>query len=132
MGTTVKVYGEDAVSRAFLEYARDLDREVKEADRRVASQTVEDARGAAYGIGGVAAHVAPSISASGGSVSFGGGLPMAMGAEFGRNAYPQFDGWTGSGEGAGYFLIPTIKRDEDSRFHEYENAADAAARGFYG
>lgn len=126
----IKVTGDEAVARGLAEFGRDVHREIDEASRRVASQQAEDARGAAYSIGGVAAHVAPTIAAQGESATFGGGMPMAMGAEFGRDAYAQFRGWTGSGEGAGYFFVPTIKASEADRLREYENAVDAAVRGF--
>lgn len=128
---SVRVTGDEAAARAFRRLSDDLHDRIEEADRTVASQTAQDARSRALMIGGVAAHVAPSIAAQGADTTFGGSeWPMAMGAEFGRDTYPQFDPHTGSGETAGYFLIPTILDSEDDRLREYENAADAALRGF--
>ena len=129
--TSICVTGAAETSAAFADYGRDIHREIAEADRRVASQTAEDAISAANSLGGVAAHVAPSIDASGADVTLGGSAwPMAAGAEFGRDAFAQFDAWRGSGETAGYFLVPSIKRGEADRLREYESAAEAAGRDF--
>lgn len=44
-----------------------------------------------------------------------GGLPFAMGAEFGSILYGQFPEWRGNKDDAGYFFYPAIRnfRDED-------------------
>lgn len=129
---TIRVTGEDDAARALGRFLGDLRDETDEASRRIASQTAEDAASRAYSIGGVAAHVAGAIVAQGPDVGLdgGGALPMAMGAEFGRDSLAQFDAWTGSGETSGYFLIPTIKANEAERLNEYENAVQAAIRRF--
>ncbi len=50
----------------------------------------------------------------GGMVAYGG-LPGAMGAEFGAIVYAQFPEWRGNKDEAGYFFWPAIRefRDED-------------------
>ena len=50
----------------------------------------------------------------GGTVAYGG-LPGAMGAEFGAIVYAQFPEWRGNKDEAGYFFWPAIRefRDED-------------------
>ena len=127
MVARVVVTGEDLVAHHLRTFGRVIEDEVKQADERIASQTAQDARSRAYSIGGVAGHVAPSIASHGGDVTFGGGLPMAMGAEFGRDAYAQFAPWTGSGESAGYFLIPSAMKNKDDAT-QYEDALDNALR----
>jgi|ERR1043166_7151642 hypothetical protein len=49
-----------------------------------------------------------------GTVTYGG-MPGAMGAEFGAIIYAQFPEWRGNKEDAGYFFWPAIRefRDED-------------------
>lgn len=50
----------------------------------------------------------------GGTVAYGG-MPGAMGAEFGAIVYAQFPEWRGNKQDAGYFFWPAIRefRDED-------------------
>lgn len=50
----------------------------------------------------------------GGTVAYGG-VPGAMGAEFGSILYGQFPEWRGNKQDAGYFFWPAIRefRDED-------------------
>lgn len=50
----------------------------------------------------------------GGTVAYGG-MPGAMGAEFGAIVFAQFPEWRGNREEAGYFFWPAIRefRDED-------------------
>jgi len=50
----------------------------------------------------------------GGTVQYGG-LPFAMGAEFGAIQYGQFPEWRGNKDDAGYFFWPAIRnfRDDD-------------------
>lgn len=127
-GYRVIVEGEDIVAAKLHRFAGKLEVGVKEADEKIAGKVAEDARSRAESIGGVAAHVAPSITSSDGQIDFGSGLPMAMGAEFGRNEYHQFSPWTGSGESAGYFLIPTVVSEQEVARREYEAALKIALR----
>lgn len=117
------------------EFKHDLDNvsdalpeEMAKADRDVAEQVAKDARAEAYSIGGVAAHVAPSIETDGAEVRLGGGpqWAMAAGAEFGRDDFAQFKPYTGSGDSAGYFLYPAIERTAGEQIERYAEAADDA------
>jgi hypothetical protein len=108
-------------------------KELRSANKRIAEMVAEDARGAAYAVGGVAAHVAPSIKASAGQQSAGVALggsayPMAGGAEFGSQRYKQFKPWRGNGPDAGYFVYPAIRQDLDRIESEYGKALDELAR----
>lgn len=116
--------------------------QLRKANKSVADFVADDARAAAYSIGGVAAHVAPSVKSSAGvgfaGVSFGGpGYEMAGGAEFGAAqdnprhrktgtyvGYRQFEPWRGNGSDAGYFVYPSIRRDADRIETEYGSAID--------
>lgn len=125
----VKVQGLPELSRALKALGPDAQRELKEASRGVAAFVALDAAAAARSLGGVAAHVAPSISATGGvsgaGVSFGGSsYPMAGGAEFGAIRYKQFQPWRGSSSDAGYFVYPTIRRDLDRVVTEFTDAVN--------
>lgn len=126
---TVKVAGLPALSRALKAIGPEAQQELKEASHRVASFVAEDARSAAYSIGGVAAHVAPSIKAmkraTSAAVGFGGAAyPMAGGAEFGALRFKQFKPWRGNGSDAGYFLYPAIRQDADRIQSEFSDAID--------
>jgi hypothetical protein len=126
---TVKVDGLAELSRALKAIGPDAQKELREASKRVATFVANDARSAAYSIGGVAAHVAPSIKPVGGvvgaGVAFGGAAyPMAGGAEFGAYKYKQFKPWRGNDSGAGYFVYPAIRQDADRIETEFTAAVD--------
>ena len=104
---------------------------VRLANKAAATEVATGARGAAYSLGGVAAHVAPGIKASAGvksgSVSLGND-PAAAGAEFGGQGRPttqQFKPWLGQ---QGYFLFPTIRRDSERINETYREALDRVIR----
>ena len=103
---------------------REFQAELREAGRTVAKDVAQDAEGKALALGGVAAHVAPSISASAG-VSFGGAShPAAMGAEFGGQGRPttqQFQPFRGH---EGYFIYPAIRDNADHIEATYLKAVD--------
>lgn len=84
-----------------------------------------------------AATLVPVLSAAGGAVRLGGGFEGAFGAEFGadRNqrrqgrphgtpavvaGWNQFKPWRGSDTGAGYFLYPSIREQEDEIVNRYD------------
>jgi hypothetical protein len=101
---------------------------------KLAATTVRDAaKSKASGLGGVAAHVAPSITASAGlksaSVGLGGAaFPMAAGAEFGGRGRPttqQFQQWRGT---QGIFLFPTIRKEGPAITEEYLKTFDVISR----
>jgi hypothetical protein len=107
---------------------------VRLANKEAATSVASHAQGAASGLGGVAAHSAPSVKASAGVKSAGVALgsdayPMALGAEFGGGRRPttqQFAPWKGH---TGYFLWPTIRRDSDAIDATYRDALDKIIKG---
>lgn len=122
----VQVEGLPALRKALKELGPDATRELKDASKEVAGFVAADAAAAARSIGGVAAHVAPSIAAVGGTsgagVAFGGGAyPMAGGAAWGSVRFAQFKPWLGH---IGYFPYPQIKNNEDRIVDEYTDAVN--------
>lgn len=115
---------------------REFQTQLRDASKEVATEVASDAKAKAYSLGGVAAHVAPSIAASAGYTSAGVALggashPAAMGAEFGGGARPttrQFKPWRGSGSNAGYFVYPAIRDNADMIGDRYLSAVDAILR----
>lgn len=125
----VQVDGLTELNKALRDMGPELKGELRKTNKTVADFVAADSKSAAYSIGGVAAHVAPSIKASAGALSAGVSLggnayPMAGGAEFGSNRYKQFKPWTGNGSDAGYFVFPSIRRDIDRIETEYGVAMD--------
>jgi hypothetical protein len=93
-------------------------RELSAVHREIAKTIRDESISMATGEGSTAAHVAPSIRASGtqrsASITFGSDdYPMALGAEFGSIRYHQFKAWRGNSADAGYFIYPTIRAHED-------------------
>ncbi len=126
---TVKVQGLRELNKALKALGPEAQKELREASKSVASFVASDAKSAAYALGGVAGHVAPSIGAVGGvsgaGVAFGGAAyPMAGGAEFGSYRYKQFKTWRGNGPDAGYFVYPSIRQDADRIVTEFTDAVD--------
>ena len=134
--TGISIEGLPELSRALKSIGPELQRELKRANKDVARFVADDARGAASGLGSTAAKAAPSVKPTAGAgyagVALGGaGYPFAAGAEFGGQRRPttmQFEPWRGSGEGAGYFLYPTIRRDAERIEDEYGSALDEVIR----
>lgn len=125
--TGVKVSGLRELNVALREISKDAQKELTKANKAIAEFVAEDARGAAHSLGGVAAHVAPSIKATGGTTWAGVGIggpayPMAGGAEFGSLKFKQFKPWRGNNSDAGYFLYPAIRQDADRIEHEHTEA----------
>lgn len=102
--------------------------EAEAAAKDVAQETAGKARERAYSLGSTAAHVAPSLRNDGNAVSLGGGdqWAMAPGAEYGRDSFPQFDPYTGSGDNAGYFLTPTIRDTAEDQVERFADGIDSA------
>lgn len=126
---TVQVEGLRDLNRALKQLGPDAQKELRDASKEVAGFVARDASAAARSLGGVAAHVAPSIRAVGGvggaGVSFGGSAyPMAGGAEFGSIRYKQFKPWRGNGPDAGYFVYPAIRQDADRIVTEFTQAVN--------
>lgn len=131
----VSVEGLAKLRRDLKSVSADAPRELSAAGKEVAEFVAEDARGAASGLGGVAAKVAPSISAKasggGGAIGLGGAAyPMALGAEFGGQGRPttqQFKPHLGR---TGYFVYPTIRRDSDRIESEFTEKLDDLMRKY--
>lgn len=120
----VAVEGLSQLNRALRELESGLPKAARAGSKEIAQDVADQARGLAQSLGGVAAHVAPSIKASAGAksagVAFGGpAWPMAGGAEFGALNYPQFQPWRGNSNGAGYFVYPTIRDMADEITDRY-------------
>lgn len=129
----IRVTGVSELAAALKAMEPGMERQLRVANKEAATLVASGAKGAATALGGVAAHVAPSITASAGvksaSVGLGGpAYPMAAGAEFGGGRRPttrQFKPWLGH---EGYFLYPTIRRDSEAIREEYLKAFDMLAR----
>lgn len=109
----IQVDGLKELNQALRKLEPGFRKELKGLNLRVAKLVTEEARAVAYSLGGVAAHVAPSLKAKGAQQSAGVELgdAAAAGAEFGAKQYKQFKPWKGNTETAGYFLYPTIRQD---------------------
>jgi hypothetical protein len=131
----VNVEGLTELRRALKAVSADAPKELNAAAKEVAQFVADDARSAAAGLGGVAAHVAPSIkpsgTARGGAINLGGAAyPMALGAEFGGRGRPttqQFQPHLGR---TGYFVYPTIRRDGDRIESEFSEKLDDLMRKY--
>ncbi len=130
----VRVEGLDEMNWALRALGgREFLAELRDAGKEVATEVAGDARSKALSLGGVAAHVAPSISASAGftsaGVSFGGAAhPAAMGAEFGGQGRPttqQFKPHRGT---QGYFVYPSIRDNGEYIERTYLDAVDTILR----
>lgn len=116
---------------------------VKEANVALATKFVSAAQAKASGVGGVAAKAAASLRAANtltmASIIGGGArVPFFMGAEFGSKRFKQFHSWRGNASGnvfdggAGYFLHPAIRENEDFVMQEYRTKIlDAASAAFH-
>jgi hypothetical protein len=141
---SVEVEGLDDLRRHLrqLEDAEHLRERLKDASLAVAEGIVERARSRAAGEGRMAARAADSLTAgrqeARATVAFGGhSAPFAAGSEFGANrgsprhtirgdvvGWAQFQPWRGNGEGAGYWLYPTIRDANDFIVDTYGDALD--------
>lgn len=129
---TVNVEGLRELSKALKEMGPEFSREMRLANKEVASDVADKARGAALTLGGVAAKTAPTLKASAGATSAGvavggGNAPWGAGAEFGGGRRPttkQFKPWRGNGPDAGYFLYPTIRENAEEIEAQYREALD--------
>lgn len=136
---TIQVEGLGALSKALADFGPEVRKELRKANYEVADDVADEAQGRALSVGGVAAHVAPTIKASAGLKSAGVALQgdAAAGAEFGANrdgqrkrssgtyiGYRQFKPWRGAGSNAGYFLYPTIRDNADQIKDTYQRDID--------
>lgn len=126
-GMGVQVQGLTELRNALKEVGPESAKAMVKVGREVARDVVSEAKGRAQALGGVAAKAAPSLRASAGAKSAGVGLggpsaPWAPGAEFGGGRRPttrQFQPWRGNGPGAGYFVYPTIRDNEEQIVESY-------------
>lgn len=103
-----------------------LDKEIEKTDREQAARLAARIKSAGSSLGSTAAHVAPSVHAVNAIVEMGGSAyPMAGGAEFGSDIYPQFQPSTG---GQGYFFVPTMHDAEAEAETPYGEALDDTLR----
>lgn len=141
--------------RALRALPKEAQATMRDASSDIAADVAGRAAVRARFVGGVAKHVAPTIKARrdrvpkvvmGGSTRLpdrpggrsGRGQTVGdviWGAEFGGGRRPstrQFSPWRGNGEGAGYFLWPTVRENADETMERYGDAlvkaVDRAAR----
>lgn len=129
----IQVHGLSELSRALRRLESGFPDELKAANREAADMVATASKGRAASLGGVAAHVAPSIGSRAGAtsagVAFGGAAwPMAGGAEFGAIRYTQFKPWRGNGPGAGYFVYPSIRDNSERITETYTDRVDDLIR----
>lgn len=125
------------LNRALRALPKDASVELRDSSQVIADKVAAKAADRARLVGGVAVHVAPTIRSrrdripkvimGGGSRLPSGGVvgDVIWGAEFGGGRRPstrQFDPWRGSGQGAGYFLWPTVRAEHDAILDEYGDA----------
>lgn len=130
----IRIQGLDEVNKALKAIGPDARKELKKASKEAADLVANSSRSTASSLGGVAAHVAPSIRATpsmtgSAAVSIGGSAyPMAGGAAFGGRGRPttqQFQPFRGK---EGYFLYPDIRKNADRIEETYTDAIDAIIR----
>jgi len=128
----IQVSGLRELNKALKDLGPEFPKEMRKVNKEVATGVKDHALRNALALGGTAAHIAPSLKASGGvnsaAVALGGAAhPAAGGAEFGGQRRPttqQFKPWRGSGSNAGYFLYPAIREDADDIYNDYLGALD--------
>lgn len=130
-GESVRVHGLKELQRAIRR--TNLEQDLKAGHRAVSTDIVAAARARATGQGSVAAKSAQAITAGAtaraATINLGSNkYPFALGAEFGAVRFKQFKPWRGSGEGAGYFLYPTIRERRAETIREYEKLIDRILR----
>lgn len=120
--------GLNQLNRDLKAISKDAQSELKKANVTVATEEGTRAQRAAFSLGGVAAHVAPGVSGGGGNAWAGirlGTDPAALGAEFGGQGRPttqQFQPFRGK---QGYFLFPTIRRDNEEITRTWTESIEA-------
>lgn len=155
MAKTLSFYNVAGLNRTLRGLPKSASVNLRDASQAIAEKVASDAAGAARAQGGVAALVAPTIrsgrdrvpvvkmgssarlpsdsrSRSGSRQTVG---DVIWGAEFGGGARlttRQFKPWRGNGDGAGYFLWPTVRGDREFIETAYGDAileaVDEAAR----
>jgi hypothetical protein len=129
---TIRVEGLAELRADLKSLDSKLPRELTKVGREVAKFVTADAKSAALTLGGVAAHVAPSLKPTATATSAGvkldtAAFPEAAGAEFGgqrRDTTMQFQPWRGSDSNAGYFLYPQIRANSERIVDEFTAGVD--------
>lgn len=129
---TVKVDGLDAFRKSLKELGPQWPKRLGQAHREAGDLVATAAKHKASVLGGVHRHVMPSIKAAAAAqqakVSIGGpAWPMAMGAEFGSLAYPQFPPWRGNqfsldSGNVGYLVQPAARENRDEVMDVFDDA----------
>jgi hypothetical protein len=130
-GGTVKVTGLAELRKALKAIGEE--KSLAEVNHRIATEIVSGARGRASSR--MESSAAGRLRASKSAVSSRvilGGKPYDLGAEFGAGqnkprsrksgsylGYNSFKPWRGNGEGAGYFLYPTIRDNREALQQAY-------------
>lgn len=129
----VNVEGLDRLRRDLKAVSAEAAKELRQAHVDVAQMVATDARDRAYGLGGVAARVAPTVRASGtqagAAIALGGPTaPEAAGAEFGGRGRPTTQQFRPHLGRTGYFVYPSIRDDADEAEATYLDAIDDLMR----
>ena len=134
-GDGVRVEGLAELRKALKAIGAQAPKELNAASKDVATFVADDARDLAFGLGGVAARVAPTVKGSGtargGAITLGGAShPEALGAEFGGRGRPttqQFQPHLGR---TGYFVYPAIRQNADRIEETYADRIDDLMRKY--
>jgi len=132
----IRVEGLKDLTRELRKADRDFPKQIRLVNLRIATDVANEARSGATSLGGVAAKAAPSIRAlaqqSRAQVKLGSDrYPYALGAEFGSLRFRQFKAWRGSGQSAGYFLYPAIRKESPQIIASYSRmVADVTRAAF--
>jgi hypothetical protein len=149
MPTKTTFYSVPALNKTLRKLPKSASAKLRDASQVIAGRIADDAAGRARSLGGLAALVAPTIRSGRDRVPVvrmgdSSRLPLSgngwerdrsgsrqtvgdiiWGAEFGggaRSTTQQFQPWRGSGDGAGYFLWPTVRDDREFIRDEYSDA----------
>jgi len=131
MSAGVGYEGLNQLNRDLKAVGKDAQRELNQANVEIAKKEGGRARAAAFGLGGVSAHVAPGIVGSGGNAWAGirlGTDPAAMGAEFGGQGRPTTQQFRPHRGTEGYAVFPTIRRDSEDIEREWVDSIEDLMR----
>jgi hypothetical protein len=128
----VRVEGLASFLREIKAIDAELPKAVQKANKDIAELIAGKTASAFSGGIGAAPKVAATVKAFAqqrqAGVQFGGGLPYAMGVEFGSEQYSQFQPWRGNAGNAGYYLYPTIRANRDEIVDHVERAINEVTR----
>jgi hypothetical protein len=121
---TVRLTGLDELRKELKKLDGEWIGELKAANYEIAADiVVPTAKSKASGTragSAVVSSIRAARAAKSATVSLGGArVPWAAGWEFGALKYKQFPRWKGNGDGAGYFLWPTIRERRSEIIERY-------------